>query len=118
MVGRAKAFRPQVLAEKGVNGALGNSQAEPAAIFGRQGSIAHPCADRFRPGKQAACDLVKRQPAFTGLAFGSGALVRRHAVSLLMKSKGDALGGARTHDLSLRRATLYPTELRARDESD
>jgi hypothetical protein len=26
-----------------------------------------------------------------------------------------ALGGARTHDLSLRRAALYPTELQARE---
>jgi hypothetical protein len=34
-------------------------------------------------------------------------------ISSLRARESGALGGARTHDLSLRRAALYPTELQA-----
>ena len=91
-----------------------NPKSKPATVLSRQETIAHPGENGIGPREEATGYFVNRKPALAGLAVRCWeAIIAGHSISHCWGRVRDALGGARTHDLSLRRATLYPTELRA-----
>src|SRR6185312_653430 len=69
-----------------------------------------------KPISIAKCLRKARSVLVTGLVTKTPSAIHRHRpVAKKNRLYGDgALGGIRTHDPSLRRAVLYPAELRAR----